>query len=50
MRELNYRNRRTSWPQSSAAKPDVRLQTFAVYGAFLLIAAIVFGTIPFRPF
>lgn len=50
MRELRSRILQTSWPQSLAAKTDARLQTFAAYGALLLIAAIVFGTLPIRPF
>ncbi len=36
--------------QSAAAKSDGFVQTFAIYGAFFLIAAIVFGTLSFRPF
>jgi hypothetical protein len=36
----------------AGARPIVedRFHTFAVYGAFALIAAIVFGTLPFHPF
>jgi hypothetical protein len=30
--------------------PEDRFHTFAVYGAFSVIAAIVFGTLPFHPF
>lgn len=30
--------------------PEDRLHIFAVYGAFAVIAAIVFGTLPFYPF
>ena len=37
-------------PRSVAASTDSRLQMLATYGAFLLIAGIVFGTLPFRPF
>lgn len=37
-------------PRSVAANADSRLQMLATYGAFLLIAGIVFGTLPFRPF
>lgn len=36
--------------QSAAAGQDSFAQTFAVYGALLLIAAVVFGTLSFRPF
>ena len=37
-------------PRSVAANLDSRLQMLTTYGAFLLIAGIVFGTLPFRPF
>ncbi|HEX7792385.1 MAG TPA: hypothetical protein VF467_17870 [Afipia sp.] len=38
-------------PVSSAqAEPDDRVHMFAVYGAFALIAAIVFGTLSYHPF
>ena len=36
--------------RSTAAKAESRVQMFAVYGALFLIAAVVFGTLPFRPF
>ena len=36
--------------RSAAANNDSRAQIFAVYGALLLIATIVFGTLSFRPF
>ena len=45
----------TSRPQPSAAKllapeTNARFHTLAAYGALLLIASIVFGTLTFRPF
>jgi hypothetical protein len=50
MRELQSTFSQKQQPRSAAAKADSRVQTFAVYGAFLLIATIVFGTLSFRPF
>ena len=41
---------RSPQPRSLAANSDSRLHMLATYGAFLLIAGIVFGTLPFRPF
>ena len=41
---------RSPQPRSAAANWDSRLHLLATYGAFLLIAAIVFGTLPYRPF
>lgn len=35
---------------SDTLKPEGRVHTLAIYGAFVLIAAIVFGTLSFRPF
>jgi hypothetical protein len=35
---------------SAQAEPDNRVHTLAVYGAFALIAAIVFGTLSYHPF
>lgn len=35
---------------SASGEPDVRFHTLAVYGAFALIAAIVFGTLSYHPF
>jgi hypothetical protein len=36
---------------ASASEPqDSRVHMFAVYGALALIAAIVFGTLSYRPF
>lgn len=32
------------------ARSEDRFHTFAVYGAFALIAAIVFGTLSYHPF
>ena len=36
--------------QPISERPEDRFHAFAVYGAFALIAAIVFGTLPFHPF
>jgi hypothetical protein len=49
---------RTFLPRASAQaeartvseSPEDRFNTFAVYGAFALIAAIVFGTLSYHPF
>jgi hypothetical protein len=49
---------RTSFPRTNAQaeartvpeNPEDRFHTFAVYGAFALIAAIVFGTLSYHPF
>jgi hypothetical protein len=49
---------RASLPRASAQaeaqpvseSPEDRFHTFAVYGAFTLIAAIVFGTLSYHPF
>ena len=35
---------------SVSGQQDNRVHTLAVYGAFALIAAIVFGTLPYHPF
>lgn len=35
---------------SASAQPEDRIHTLAVYGAFALIAAIVFGTLSYHPF
>ncbi len=35
---------------NAPGEPDARLQMFAVYGAFALIAAILFGTLSYHPF
>ncbi len=50
MRKLNAETSQKSRPVSRAENIDARLNTYAVYGAFLLIATIVFGTLSFRPF
>jgi hypothetical protein len=33
-----------------ASRTEALLQTAALYGAFVLIAAVVFGTLSFHPF
>lgn len=35
---------------SAQSEPEDRVHTLAVYGAFALIAAIVFGTLSYHPF
>jgi len=35
---------------SASEESDDRIHTLAVYGAFALIAAIVFGTLSYHPF
>lgn len=36
--------------RASSAQTEDRMHMLAVYGAFTLIAAIVFGTLSFHPF
>jgi len=36
--------------RATSAQAEDRLHTVAVYGAFALIAAIVFGTLSYHPF
>ena len=50
MRDVQSTLNQKRQTRSAAAKNDSRAQIFAVYGAFLLIATIVFGTLSFRPF
>ena len=50
MTTMSESQTRASRPRSAVANSDSRLHTLATYGAFLLIAGIVFGTLPFRPF
>ena len=35
---------------SASVNPEDRLHVLAIYGAFALIAAIVFGTLSYHPF
>jgi hypothetical protein len=50
MRELSAEARLHSRARASSNRTAVRLHTAAVYGAFALIAAIVFGATSVRPF
>lgn len=50
MRETVSRAADYSGTASEAAKPEDRVHTLAVYGAFALIAAIVLGTLSHHPF
>lgn len=36
--------------QTASAQAEDRMHTLAVYGAFVLIAAVVFGTLSYHPF
>lgn len=36
--------------RAAPQEQDTRIHTLAVYGAFALIAAIVFGTLSYHPF
>jgi hypothetical protein len=36
--------------RATSAQAEVRMHTLAVYGAFALIAAILFGTLSYHPF
>ena len=36
--------------RATSAQAEDRMHTLAVYGAFALIAAIVFGTLSYHPF
>jgi hypothetical protein len=50
MRELSAEARLHSRARAWSNRTAVRLRTAAVYGAFALIAAIVFGATSVRPF
>jgi hypothetical protein len=50
MRELSAETRLHNRARALSSRTTVRLHTAAVYGAFALIAAIVFGATSVRPF
>jgi hypothetical protein len=50
MRELSAEARLHNRARASSNRTAVRLHTAAVYGAFALIAALVFGATSVRPF
>ncbi len=50
MRDIVSGNEVQTRVVSASGEPDSRLHMFAVYGAFALIAAIVFGTLSYHPF
>jgi hypothetical protein len=50
MREISAEARLHIHARSLAGRSATRAATFAVYSAFALIAAIVFGTMSVRPF
>lgn len=50
MRETVSQAASYSRAASESTRPSDRVHTFAVYGAFALIATIVFGTLSYHPF
>lgn len=50
MRELSAEARLHFHAPSQSAKTEVRLHTAALYSAFALIAAVVFGSLSIHPF
>lgn len=50
MRELLSQVRLHSYARSVAPKSDDRLHTVALYGAFAMIAIVIFGTLSYHPF
>jgi hypothetical protein len=50
MRELSAEARLHFHARSLSAKTAVRLHTVALYSAFALIAAVVFGSLSVHPF
>jgi hypothetical protein len=50
MRDIGHGIEALARARSAQAEPDDRIHVFAVYGAFALIAAIVFGTLSYHPF
>ena len=50
MRDIFSGNEARVRVAAASEQPDNRVHLFAVYGAFALIATIVFGTLSFRPF
>ncbi|CAN5522163.1 hypothetical protein BH11PSE4_BH11PSE4_11350 [soil metagenome] len=50
MRELSAEARQHVHAPTVSGRPALRVQTFALYGSFALIAAIVFGTLSVNPF
>ena len=50
MRELSAEARLHFHARSLSAKTEARLHTIALYSAFALIAAVVFGSLSIHPF
>jgi hypothetical protein len=50
MRELSAEARLRWYARSLSGRAATRLQMVALYGAFALIAAVVFGTLSYHPF
>jgi hypothetical protein len=50
MRELSAEARLHFHARPLAAKTEVRLHTVAIYSAFAVIAAVVFGSLSIHPF
>jgi hypothetical protein len=50
MRELSAEARLHRYARSLSRKSGTKLQTAALYSAFALIAAVVFGTLSVHPF
>jgi hypothetical protein len=50
MRELSAEARLHLYARSLSERTSARLHTAALYGAFAVIAAVVFGTLSYHPF
>jgi hypothetical protein len=50
MRELSAEARLHLYARSLSERTAQRLHTAALYGAFAVIAAVVFGTLSYHPF
>ena len=50
MRELSAEARLHVHARTVSGRTAARIQTFALYGSFALIAAVVFGTLSVHPF
>jgi hypothetical protein len=50
MRELSAEARLHLYARSLSGRTERKLHVVAMYGAFAMIAAVVFGTLSYRPF
>ncbi len=50
MNQMPFRAKTLADAHAISAKSDDRLHATALYGAFLMIALIVFGTLSYHPF